>query len=202
MKADTLKLSVAVTVLSVVSLGHFSAAQAQPSPSLGDVKIHAEVAKSLNKSSFKGVAATVRNGAVNLSGGVKLYADKADAERRVHRIKDVVAVRDDIAVGLGETTVSDQELQKKLVKKVAYDRVGYGTTAFDAITVNVDNGIVTLGGHAYGPADKNSALSDAAYMAGVKGVINKIQVDPVSFMDDRIRIAVFQCFALFTAFPL
>ena len=35
------------------------------------------------------------------------------------------------------------------MEKLAYDRVGYGTTAFNAITVNVENGVVTLGGHAY-----------------------------------------------------
>jgi hyperosmotically inducible protein len=50
--------------------------------------------------------------------------------------------------------------------------------------------VVTLGGTAYGPVDKSTAVSDASYMPGVKDVIDDIQVDPVSPMDDRIRIAV------------
>jgi hypothetical protein len=44
-------------------------------------------------------------------------------------------------------------LQEKLVKAISYDSVGYGTTAFNAIAVNVQNGEVTLTGHAYGPVD-------------------------------------------------
>jgi hyperosmotically inducible periplasmic protein len=37
--------------------------------------------------------------------------------------------------------------------------------------------------------DKESALIDASYTAGVKDVIDNIKVDPVPMMDDRIRIA-------------
>jgi osmotically-inducible protein OsmY len=68
--------------------------------------------------------------------------------------------------------------------------VGYGTTAFNAIGVKVVNGIVTLGGHAYGPFDRDSAISVASYTPGVQDVIDEIAVDPVSSMDDDIRIAV------------
>ena len=88
--------------------------------------------------------------------------------------------------------MSDQQLQARLSKKIAYDRVGYGTTAFNAIGVTVQNGVVTLSGTAYGPVDKSSAIADASYMPGVKDVIDDITVDPVSPMDDRIRIAVFR----------
>ena len=88
--------------------------------------------------------------------------------------------------------MSDQQLQDKLLKKIQYDRVGYGTTAFNAISVSVQNGVVTLGGTAYGPVDKSSAIADASYMPGVKDVVDEISVDPVSPMDDRIRMAVYR----------
>jgi osmotically-inducible protein OsmY len=78
------------------------------------------------------------------------------------------------------------------VKAIEYDRVGYGTTPFNAISVNVRDGAVTLSGHAYGPVDADSAVAVAANTKGVKDVINEIQVDPVSPMDDRIRFAVFR----------
>ena len=55
---------------------------------------------------------------------------------------------------------------------------GYGTTAFNAISVSVQNGVVSLGGSAYGPVDKQSALIEASYTAGVKDVIDNIKVDP------------------------
>jgi osmotically-inducible protein OsmY len=177
----------AAAVLSALSLGSLVTAGAQTGAN--DAKIQAEVTKALSKSQFKGVTATVKDGVVDLTGTVKVFANKEDADKRVHRIKDVAAVRNDIEVGDG-TTVSDQELQDKLVKKISYDRVGYGTTAFNAISVKVQNGVVTLSGTAYGPVDRDSAVSEAAYMPGVKDVIDEISVDPVSPMDDRIRIAV------------
>ena len=46
-----------------------------------------------------------------------------------------------------------------------------------------------FGGTAYGPIDRESAFIDASYTAGVKNVIDNIQVAPVSMMDDRIRVA-------------
>jgi osmotically-inducible protein OsmY len=38
--------------------------------------------------------------------------------------------------------------------------------------------------------DKSSAHAAAAYTQGVQDVIDEIQVDPVSSMDDRIRLSV------------
>ena len=57
------------------------------------------------------------------------------------------------------------------------------------MTIGVQNGVVTLGGTAYGPADKDSALSLVENYPGVKDVIDNIEVAPVSPMDDRIRLA-------------
>ncbi len=47
--------------------------------------------------------------------------------------------------------VEDVTLRNKLAEKLAYDRVGYGTTAFNALTIGVQNGVVTLGGLPMGP---------------------------------------------------
>ncbi len=69
-------------------------------------------------------------------------------------------------------------------------RVGYGTILFNAFTIGVQNGVVTLGGMAYGPSDKDSAVSMVENYPGVKDVVDNIEVAPVSPMDDRIRLAV------------
>lgn len=115
-----------------------------------------EVQSKLDKSQFKNIKVTVQDGIATLSGTVDLYEYKADADQRVHKVKGVTAVRNDIEVA--GPTVSDQELQSKLQEKLAYDRVGYGNT-FNAITVNVQNGSVTLGGHARTDVDRDSALA-------------------------------------------
>ncbi len=176
---------------STLALASFVSAAAQAAGP-NDAKIQEAVTKALNKSQFKTVQASVSNGVVDLTGTVKVFADKKDADKRIHHIKEVAAVRNDIQVASGETPISDQALQQKVLGKIQYDRVGYGTTAFNAISVNVQNGVVTLSGTAYGPVDKSSAVSDASYTPGVKDVVDDITVDPVSPMDDRIRIAVFR----------
>ena len=156
-----------------------------------DANLEAEIAnKALNKPKLKNVHASVQNGIVTLSGTVDVFDLKEEADKRVHRIKGLRGVMNQIDVAGPD--VPDQQLQEKLVKAISYDRVGYGTTPFNAISVSVHNGAVTLAGKAYGPVDADSAAAVAANTAGVKDVINEIQVDPLSPMDDQIRLAVFR----------
>jgi osmotically-inducible protein OsmY len=149
-----------------------------------DAQILKEAQNKLKNKKYSGVQVSVENGIVKLSGTVPLYADKQDAEKSVSKVKGVQSVINDIQVQAGETT--DQQIADRIGKQLAYDRVGYGN-AFNAITASVQNGVVTLSGHALGPVAKESALNIAKRTPGVTNVIDKIQVDPVSPMDDRIR---------------
>jgi osmotically-inducible protein OsmY len=146
-----------------------------------------DVQAKLNKPQFKNVKVDMDNGVATLTGSVDLYEYKMDADKRVHKAKGVNAVRNDIQVA--GPSVSDQELEANLGEKLEYDRVGYGNV-FNAITLNVQNGVVTLGGHARTDVDKDSALALVSMYPGVKDVTNEIQVDPVSIMDDQARMAV------------
>jgi osmotically-inducible protein OsmY len=143
--------------------------------------------KALDNKKFKDVKVSVENGEVTLSGTVGVFADKEDADRKTHRRKNVKGVQNMIEVG--GPAVEDVTLRNKLAEKLAYDRVGYGTTAFNALTIGVQDGVVTLGGVAYGPMDKDSAVSLVANYPGVKDVVDNIEVAPTSPMDDRIRLA-------------
>jgi osmotically-inducible protein OsmY len=142
----------------------------------------------LNKSQFKDVKVTVDNGIATLTGNVNLYEYKKDAANRIRKAKGVTAVRNDIQVN--GPSVPDDQLKAKLAEKLAYDRVGYGTTPFNAIGIGVQNGVVTLGGHAYSYPDKDSALALVSTYPGVKDVVDDIEVDPTSIMDDQTRLAV------------
>jgi hyperosmotically inducible protein len=153
-----------------------------------DAQIQSDVMKALDKKQFKDVHVAVQNGTVTLTGTVDLYSEKEDADKKAHHRKGVHAVDNEIQIA--GPTVEDKTLRAKLAEKLEYDRVGYGTTTFNAITIGVQNGVVTLGGHTYGPVDKDSALSLVANYPGVKDVIDNIEVDPLSPMDDRIRIMV------------
>ena len=161
--------------------------RAQVQSSGSDAQLQADVAKALDKKQFANVKSSVQNGVVPLSGSVDLYSQKEDADRKVHHRKGVRGVENDIDVA--GPVVEDATLRNKLAEKLAYDRVGYSTTAFNALTIGVANGVVTLGGTAYGPTDKDSAVSLVENYPGVKDVIDNIEVAPVSPMDDRIRVA-------------
>ena len=156
----------------------------------GDAKQQSDLEKALNKKELANVHGTIQNNMVVLTGTVDVYDQKEEAGRRARRVKGIKAVDNEIQVDA--PPVSDAELEQKLVKAIEYDRVGYGTTAFNAIAVHVQSGVVTLGGHAYGPVDADSAVGVASNTKGVRDVINDIQVDPVSPMDDRIRIQAFR----------
>ena len=122
-----------------------------------------------------------------MTGSVNLYEYKQSAANRVRKAKGVTAVRNEIEVA--GPNVPDSELKAKLLEKLTYDRVGYGN-AFNAISLDVQNGLVTLGGHARTDVDKDSALALVSTYPGVKDVVDDIEVDPTSIMDDQTRLAV------------
>ena len=167
----------------------YAVAAAQPGPN--DTNVQAEVInKALNKPNLKGVQATAHDGVITLTGTVPLFDLKQEADKRTHKIKGVQGVSNEIQVA--GSTLPDSVVEAKLVKAISYDRVGYGTTPFNAISVQVQDGIATLSGHAYGPVDAASALALAANTQGVKNVVNEVQVDPLSMMDDRSRMQLFR----------
>lgn len=146
------------------------------------------IQKKLDKKEYKNVQAAVDgSGIATLSGTVDLYEYKMDAGRRAGKVHGVKGVRNEIQVS--GPNVADQELQQKLVEKLQYDRVGYGNM-FNAISVNVHDGVVTLGGHARTYTDQESAMALVSTFPGVKDVENDIQVDPTSIMDDQTRMEV------------
>jgi hyperosmotically inducible protein len=148
--------------------------------------IDADVHKALDNKKFQNVSAAVQGPEVVLTGTVETYAAKEEADNRAHHVKGVKGVENEIQVA--GPKVEDAELRDKLAKALSYDRVGYGTTAFNSLSIGVHDGVVTLGGTVYGPPDKASALSLVANTPGVKDIVDNIDVAPVSPMDDRLRV--------------
>src|SRR5581483_2880322 len=81
------------------------------------------------------------------------------------------------------------ELQAKLADKLRYDRVGYGIV-FNALTLGVQNGVVTVGGDVRDYPSRDSALAIAETTPGVKDVIDDINVLPTSSFDDDLLVRV------------
>lgn len=186
MHSMSMRLAVAAGLIASLGLAPRSHAQAAGSGP-NDAQVQADVQKALDNKRFKDVKSSVINGVVTLTGTVSVYSDKEDADKKVHHRKNVKGVQN--MIDIGGPVVEDATLRNKLAEKLAYDRVGYGTTAFNALTIGVQNGVVTLGGVAYGPTDKDSALSLVANYPGVKDVVDNIEIAPTSPMDDQIRLA-------------
>jgi osmotically-inducible protein OsmY len=132
------------------------------------------------------VNASVEDGIVTLTGSVNLYQDKLEAAKKIKKLENVTGVRNDIEVA--GATVPDDQLQKKLSRQIAYDRVGYYDNTFNYIALDVKDGVVTLNGDTVYDVPKDSALAIVARTPGVKDVVNDVNVLPVSRFDDSIRM--------------
>jgi len=152
-----------------------------------DAQIQADAQKQLSNKKFSGVQVQVRDGVVHLTGQVERFADKDDAQNRIRKMHEASSIRNDINVA-GGGNVSDAELAQKLSKQLVYDRQGYDSYPFNSLTLQVNDGVVTVGGAVVEPVDKDSALGLVKNTPGVRGVIDKIQVAPVSPMDNRVRV--------------
>jgi len=143
-------------------------------------------AKMHDAKQLQNVQSSVEDGIVTLTGTVNLFQDKVDAAKKVKKVAEVSGVRNQITVA-GET-VSDAQLQAKLSKKLAYDRVGYSDNAFNNLTLEVQNGTVVVGGETMNYVARDSALAAVQNMPGVKDVVNEVKVLPTSIFDDQLRV--------------
>jgi osmotically-inducible protein OsmY len=151
-----------------------------------DQQIQQAVSAKMHDAKLQNVQSSVEDGIVTLTGTVNLFQDKLDAAKKVKKVAEVSGVRNQITVA-GET-VSDAQLQAKLSKKLAYDRVGYSDNAFNNLTLEVQNGTVVVGGETMNYVARDSALATVQNMPGVKDVVNEVKVLPTSIFDDQLRV--------------
>ncbi len=114
------KLSLAGLVLGAAlsaPSGLYAAPAASPMLAAQDSgnSVTAAVQDRLNKKQFQNVKVSVNNGAVTLSGTVDVYEYKADADKRVHKVKGVTSVNNEIQVA--GPSVSDDELRAEAARK-------------------------------------------------------------------------------------
>jgi osmotically-inducible protein OsmY len=176
------------------ALAAFSLAAALAVPAAfaqnNDPQLQQEVQKALHGSQFKDVQATVQNGSVTLTGNVDVVAAKLNADQKAHHVKGVGGVNNEIQVNGPE--IPDQQLQAKVNKAITYNLWGNVPVQFQTVSAQVQNGVVTLGGHAAGPVAAADAVAVVANTKGVRDVVDDIQIDPVSDFDNEIRMKEFR----------
>lgn len=173
---------------ALLSVGLLSAALAAETSAASryDNQLQAAVTQKLaSKNQYSNVKASVEDGIVTLTGTVDLYQRKLDAAKLARKIPNAQGVRNLITVA--GANVSDEQLEQKLATKLTYVREGYDST-FDYFALGVKDGVVTLEGQDRTGVGHDEAMADIANMPGVKDVIDKVTIAPVSNFDDGLRL--------------
>src|ERR1700722_14641543 len=177
MFAATTALLVLLSMTAVAATGRY------------DQQIQSAVSQKIQKAKqLQNVSSSVEDGIVTLTGTVNLYQDKLDAAKKIKKLANVTGVRNNIEVA--GTTVADSQLEQKLAKKLAFDRVGYFDNTFNYLALDVKDGVVTLEGDMVYDTPKDSAMAIVATMPGVKDVVDNVKVLPASFFDNSLRVKI------------
>lgn len=122
------------------------------------------------------IGVTALDGIVTLTGYVKHYIDKKNAERAAKRVVNVKAVVDEIELQLaGSSQKTDLEIAESALAALKLNM----SIPHDAIKLTVDNGWVTLDGKVDWNYQRLAAENTVKLMLGVKGITNKLAVKPM-----------------------
>jgi osmotically-inducible protein OsmY len=121
------------------------------------------------------VAVAVKSGVVTLTGFVRNYMDKFEAEAAVKRVVDVVGVANDIEVGLSR---ADQRPDPEIARDAVAAIKSRLPLSSSHVRVVVDKGWVTLEGQVEWNYQREEAERAVRRVNGVKGVINSIGLEP------------------------
>jgi hyperosmotically inducible protein len=177
-------VAVTVVLLVLLSMTAFAANNGD-----NDQQIQQAVSQKMHGSKqLQNVNSSVEDGMVTLTGTVNLYQDKLNAAKKIKKVANVSGVRNDIVVA--GTNVPDSQLEQKLAKKLAFDRVGYFDNTFNYLALEVQNGVVTIEGDTVYDTPKDSAMAIVAGTPGVKDVVDNVKVLPASFFDNSLRVRI------------
>jgi osmotically-inducible protein OsmY len=121
------------------------------------------------------IAVAVKDGVVTLTGFIKSYTDKYEAEAAAKRVSGVVAVANDLEVRMPSVDERpDPEIARDAVAAIKSQL----PISWQSIKVIVKNGWVTLEGEVEWQYQRQTAESAVRRIKGVKGVSNLIQLRP------------------------
>ena len=123
-----------------------------------------------------GIGVSVANGVVTLSGTVPTYAEKWAAERAAQRVEGVKTIAEEIQIKpFGRHAKTDAEIAA-LAAASLKAHVWVPTD----IQATVEDGWVTLSGEVNWEFQQRAATDSVRFLAGVKGVSNKIILKPTA----------------------
>lgn len=121
------------------------------------------------------IGVAVKNGVVSLTGFVRSYSQKLQAEMDAKRISGVMAVANDLEVRLASAdSRPDPEIARDLVTQLKFE-LPYSHESIKSV---VKNGWVTLEGDLEWNYQRTRAENAALRVKGVLGVTNHIKLAP------------------------
>jgi osmotically-inducible protein OsmY len=121
------------------------------------------------------IAVSVKGGVVTLTGFVKSYTDKYEAEAAAKRVAGVIAIANDIEVRMPSV---DERPDPEIAREAAAAIKAQLPISSEKIKVVVKNGWVTLEGEVEWQYQRQTAENAVRRLKGVKGVTNLIQLKP------------------------
>ena len=121
------------------------------------------------------IGVAVKDGVVTLTGFVRSYSEKYEAERDAKRVSGVVGLANDIEVRLPS---SDQRPDPEIAREAVNAIKSQLPFTHEHITPTVRDGWVTLEGEVEWNYQRNLAETAVRRLKGVKGVTNLIHVKP------------------------
>jgi osmotically-inducible protein OsmY len=123
----------------------------------------------------KDIAVSVDNGVVTLTGFVKSYTEKYEAEAAAKRVAGVVAVANDLEVRMPAV---DERPDPDIARDAVAALKSQLPVSYEKIKIIVKNGWITLEGEAEWQYQRQTAESAVRRIKGVKGVTNSILLKP------------------------
>jgi osmotically-inducible protein OsmY len=130
------------------------------------------------------IAVSVKSGVVSLTGYVRSYTDKYEAESAAKRVAGVVGVANDLEVRMPSV---DERPDPDIARDAVTAIKAQLPISWENIKVVVKNGWVTLEGSVEWQYQKNTAETAVRRIKGVKSVINSITLRPRVEPDDIKR---------------
>jgi len=121
------------------------------------------------------IAVAVKNGVVTLTGFVRSYNDRWEAERAAKRVAGVLGVANDLEVRL---PAIDERPDPEIARDAVTAIKNQLPFSYDRIKVIVKNGWVTLEGEAEWNYQREAAEAAVRRVRGIKGITNKIELKP------------------------
>jgi osmotically-inducible protein OsmY len=136
------------------------------------------------------IAVAVKDGVVTLTGFVKSYTDKYEAEAAAKRVAGVQAVANDIEVRLPSTDERpDPDIARDAVTAIRSQL----PISADNIKIVVKNGWITLEGEVEWNYQRQAAENAVRRIKGVKGVSNLIDLKP-QVAPDEVKKKIMEAF--------